>query len=294
MNGVMHTLDVHSAPPSSILALDHIRGVLQRLEDTIVFQLIERAQFARNPRCYLPGAFAELKQRENWSGSWIQWFLKETETTHAKLRRFEAPDEYPFTSPELLPKPVLEPVTYPKLLWPHKVNVNDKILQFYIDDIVPTITRNLGEDGDDGHYGSSAIRDCEVLSAMSRRIHFGMFVAESKFRSEPASFIPHIRSRNRDELANLITKPAVEAALLVRLGKKAEVYGQDMNRPGATDEEREKERKIEVEAVVRIYKNFVIPLTRDVEVDYLLTRLDGVSDDEVKTMLETNRYPETD
>ncbi|KAN0061865.1 chorismate mutase aro7 [Thecaphora frezii] len=286
----MHTLDFHSAPPSSILALDHIRGVLQRLEDTIVFQLIERAQFARNSKCYIQGAFQELKERENWSGSWLQWFLKEVECTHAKLRRFEAPDEYPFTSPELLPKPVLESVEYPNLLWPHNVNVNDKILKFYIEDIVPTITKNLGEDADDGHYGSSAVRDMEVLSAMSRRIHFGMFVAESKFRSEPASFIPPIRSRNHEQLANLITKPAVEAALLVRLGEKAKVYGQNLNRPGATDEEREKERKIEVEAVVRIYEKFVIPLTRDVEVDYLLTRLNGVPDSEVEEMLKTDRY----
>lgn len=119
-----------------------------------------------------------------------------------------------------------------------------------------------------------------------------MFVSESKFRAEPAAFIPHIYSKNRDELANLITKPAVEAALLIRLAEKAKVYGQDMNRPGATDAEREKERKIEVEEVVRIYKTFVIPLTKDVEVDYLITRLNGVPEDQIKQMLETNKFVE--
>ena len=117
-----------------------------------------------------------------------------------------------------------------------------------------------------------------------------MFVSESKFRAEPAAFIPHIRQPNRDALAGLITKPAVEAALLVRLAEKAKVYGQDMDRPGANAEEREKERKIEVYTVVRIYKTFVIPLTKEVEVDYLLTRLDGVPNDKVDEMLRTNQF----
>ncbi|PWY98731.1 chorismate mutase [Testicularia cyperi] len=286
----MHTLDIHSATPDEILSLDNIRAVLIRLEDTIVFQLIERAQFARNAKCYVPGAFTELKNKEGWTGTWLSWFLKETESTHAKVRRFEAPDEYPFTDPKLLPKPILAPVQYPSLLWPHDVNVNDQIMKFYVDEILPNITRSLGQNADDGHYGSSAIRDIEVLSAMSRRIHFGMFVSESKFRAEPAAFIPHIYSKNRDALAGLITKPAVEAALLVRLAEKAKVYGQDMDRPGASTEEREKERKIEVEEVVRIYKTFVIPLTKEVEVDYLLTRLHGVPDDQIQEMMKSNKF----
>lgn len=117
-----------------------------------------------------------------------------------------------------------------------------------------------------------------------------MFVSESKFRAEPAAFIPHILSRNRDALADLITKPAVEAALLVRLAEKAKVYGQDMDRPGATPQEREKERKIEVDTVVSIYKSFVIPLTKQVEVDYLLTRLQGLDQSKIDQMTSTNRF----
>jgi chorismate mutase len=117
-----------------------------------------------------------------------------------------------------------------------------------------------------------------------------MFVSEAKFRNEPAAFIPHIRARNRDELAKLITKPAVEAALLVRLAEKAQVYGQSLDRPGATAAEREKERKIEVEQVVRIYQSFVIPLTKQVEVDYLLTRLDRVDESQIMRWIETNTF----
>lgn len=66
------------------LSLDRIRKILTRLEDTIIFSLIERAQFAHNPKVYNRGAFKELKEL-GFDGSWLEWFLKETETFHGML-----------------------------------------------------------------------------------------------------------------------------------------------------------------------------------------------------------------
>src|ERR1700761_7261704 len=63
------------------LSLDRIRSILTRLEDTIIFSLIERAQFAHNPRIYDRGVFKELEAL-GFKGSWLEWFLKETETFH--------------------------------------------------------------------------------------------------------------------------------------------------------------------------------------------------------------------
>jgi chorismate mutase len=63
------------------LSLDRIRNVLTRLEDTILFQLIERAQFAHNPIMYQPKAFPELVAL-GFEGSWLEWFLKEIESFH--------------------------------------------------------------------------------------------------------------------------------------------------------------------------------------------------------------------
>ena len=63
------------------LSLERIRSVLTRLEDTIIFGLIERAQFAHNPRIYQRSGFKELKDL-GFEGSWLQWFLKEIETFH--------------------------------------------------------------------------------------------------------------------------------------------------------------------------------------------------------------------
>lgn len=63
------------------LSLDRIRSILTRLEDTIIFSLIERAQFAHNPKIYERGVFKELEAL-NFNGSWLEWFLKETEIFH--------------------------------------------------------------------------------------------------------------------------------------------------------------------------------------------------------------------
>lgn len=67
------------------LSLERIRNVLVRLEDTIIFYIIERSQFALNPRIYQKGAFKELKEL-GYDGSWLEWFLKEIETFHGRFQ----------------------------------------------------------------------------------------------------------------------------------------------------------------------------------------------------------------
>ncbi|KAI0076355.1 chorismate mutase [Panus rudis PR-1116 ss-1] len=286
------------------LDLDRIRGVLVRLEDTIIFSLIERAQFAHNPKLYQRGAFPELKEL-GFEGSMLDWFLKETESFHAKARRYTSPDEYPFTPIDQLPPPLLKPVQYPKILYPNKVNANPSIYSFYTKHIVPRITRQatlelaslkraagiIGDDEyeDDGNYGSAGVIDMEVLMHISKRVHYGKFVAESKFLSDPAAFVPHIVKPNPDALAALITKPEVERRLLERLRKKALVYAQGFTPDG---EPSGQPSKIDVDGVVELYENYIIPLTREVEVDYLLVRLEGLSKQEIDD-LAAGKKPET-
>nr|XP_019050769.1 chorismate mutase [Kwoniella bestiolae CBS 10118]OCF29699.1 chorismate mutase [Kwoniella bestiolae CBS 10118] len=276
------------ADVSELLSLDHIRNQLIRLEDTIIFLLIERAQFAYNKKIYQPGAF---KDELNYEGSWLEWFIFEIESFHARAYPQHSPDEHAFTPLDKLPQPIIKPQSLPSLL--HQpaakhpsVNVNSRILAFYLDHIVPgiTSTTRLALE-DDGNYGSAATRDVEVLQALSRRIHFGMFVSESKFLEAPHNFIPHILNPNPEALAGLITKPAVEAKLLIRLANKARVYGCEMDADGKVievpDEEMAARGKIDLATIVSMYRDWVIPLTKDVEVDYLLHRLDGVSQTQI-------------
>lgn len=220
------------ANEAELLSLDRIRGQLIRLEDTIIFcphphfpqgcswadilALIERAQFAYNQKIYQPGAFESVA---GWKGTWLEWFLYETECFHGRSYKLFwttalifnskgeeihqvrqvgffrcdthngcSPDEYPFTPLEKLPKPILAGLDYPSLLHipaaTHpSVNVNTRILDFYVGKIVPRITLSSEGLEDDGNYGSAATRDVEVLQALSRRIHYGL-----RSETPPASF----------------------------------------------------------------------------------------------------------
>ncbi|CCM00651.1 uncharacterized protein FIBRA_02689 [Fibroporia radiculosa] len=285
------------------LSLDRIRSILIRLEDTIIFSLIERAQFAHNPKVYRRGEFQEL-QAAGFTGSWLEWFLKEIESFHAKARRYTSPDEYPFTNPAELPDPILTGIEFPQILYPNKINVNPSILSFYTRSIVPRITQQatltlsaakrangiIGDDEyeDDGNYGSASVIDVEVLQAISKRVHYGKFVSESKFRDHPAAFIPHILNPNRAALDALITKPEVELKLLQRLRKKAELYALNFAPDGQPINDVSM-RKIDVDGVVELYEHYIIPLTKEVEVDYLLARLEGMSQEQIDSLMTSKK-----
>jgi chorismate mutase len=117
------------------------------------------------------------------------------------------------------------------------------------------------------------VRDVECLQSLSRRIHFGKFVAEVKFQSEEAKMTELIKNRDYKGLEEAITNAAVERQVLQRLATKARTYGRDPSAGAEALNSREAD-KVDVDAVVAIYRDLVIPLTKEVEVEYLLARLD--------------------
>ncbi|KAF2230112.1 chorismate mutase [Viridothelium virens] len=250
---------------SKALDLSHIRFQLIRLEDTITFHLIERAQFPLNATIYRPGGV----KIPNSPLSLFDWMLREQEHLQSLVRRYQSPDEYPFF-PDALQTPILVPIHYPKILHPNDVNVNEKLKASYIEHILPAACRQFGraERGEaQENFGSTATCDVSCLQALSRRIHFGKFVAESKFRKETEFYIDMIKRGDREGIGAAITDEKVEKKVLERLRLKAKTYGTDPS-IGADDG-----AKIDVDAVVAMYKDWVIPLTKEVEVEYLMQRL---------------------
>ncbi|KAG5930717.1 hypothetical protein E4U53_002162 [Claviceps sorghi] len=254
---------------ATALDLSRIRFQLIRLEDTIIFHLIERVQFPLNKTIYTPGALAI----PNSNLSFFDWYFSEQEKLQSLIRRYESPDEYPFF-PDAVQTPILKPLNYPKILHANDVNVNDKIKKFYIEKFLPAVCPDFGHE-DRGqsqeNYGSAATSDFACLQALSRRIHFGKFVAESKYRSDPETYKRLIEAEDRAGIAESITNKAVEKSVLARLRLKAQTYGKD---PSISDKT-EEHVKIDVDAVVAMYEDFVIPLTKEVEVEYLMQRLQG-------------------
>ena len=220
--------------------------ILRRLEDTITFHLIERVQFPLNATIYAPGGV----QIPNSTLSLFDWMLCGQERFQSLVRRYESPDEYAFF-PDALQKPILQPLNYPKILHPNDVDVNQEIKRKYIDVILPRVCTQFGREDrgeKEENYGSAATCDVACLQALSRRIHFGKFVAESKFRQETERFVQLIKAKDRSGIDAAITNPQVEKKVLERLRLKARTYGTDPS-IGA-----EAEGKINVDAVVAMYE----------------------------------------
>lgn len=257
-----------SADLSSVLALDNIRQTLIRQEDTIIFLLIERAQFALNAAVYKTDAvpvpdFDSAGQRY----SLLEYLLRETEQVHGRIRRYTSPDEQPFY-PDRVPPLVLPPIEYAQVLVPQAkgINLNKQIMDLYLQELMPGIT----EPGDDNNYGSAAMQDVLCLQALSKRIHYGKFVAEAKYRAHPEQYEQLIQNRDHDAIMSTLTNEDVEKKVIERVQRKAAIFGQDI-----TDGKQQPSTfKVEPSTVANLYEKWIMPLTKQVQVAYLLQRLD--------------------
>lgn len=243
--------------------LESVRESLIRQEDTIIFSLIERAKFAFNSSLYgessieIPGFY----------GSLIHYIVKEIERIEAKVGRYENPEEHPFF-PDDLPCSLLPPHNYTQVLHPAaaSININKKIWEMYFK-LLPLLTE---KGPDDGNYASIAASDLACLQALSRRIHYGKFVAEVKFREAPQDYGAAIRAQDRDALMKLLTFESVEEMVRRRVEKKAMVFGQEVS----LSDDINGKYKVDPTILSRLYGEWIMPLTKLVQVDYLLRRLD--------------------
>jgi len=239
---------------SADMGLDRIRGVLVRQEETILFALIERARFRRNAPIYKRGALGPVPG----GLSLVEFCLRETEAVHARMRRYTSPDEHPFFDD--LPEPILPALAFAdNPLQPNRVNVNRELYATYRDAVVPLIC----EEGDDEQYGSSSVCDVACLQSLSQRVHYGKFVAESKRRARPAIFDGLVRARDGAGLMQAITDAAVERAVLERVRKKATTYTRELNAASSG-------HVPEPEQIVEIYRRWLMPMNKQVQVAYLL------------------------
>lgn len=248
---------------SNLLSLPSIRNVLARLEETIIFGLIERAQFRQNRIIYKPDGVG----RELGGESLMGYLLHECERSHAKVRRYTSPDEHPFFP--RLPRPILPPLKSTSPLRPNSININSRIRREYEKQIVPLFCRP----GDDMQWGSSSVSDVNLLQALSKRIHYGKFVAEAKFRSARAALLPLIRRGDGAGIAAAVTNVEVEEQVLRRVETKAATLAREFGSAKGR-------YKIPPRVVRDVYARWIIPLNKEVQVLYLLGSDDEGRDSE--------------
>ena len=202
----------------------------------------------------------------------------------------------------------MEKLDYPNLLSSDPaidaLNWNPILYEKYLNVIVPAIARK----GDDEQYGSTCVTDTAALQALSKRIHYGKFVAESKYRSNPEGFQRLVDAGDADGVMALLTNAKVEEQVLTRARLKATTYGrepmlssfpmtrnakdgdstaiiaaaaamavvaaveamQDSKENG--DKNDKIKGKVDPAIIEAIYRELIIPMTKDIEVAYLFLR----------------------
>ena len=315
-------LDTLNVKTSDVLSLESIRSTLIRQEETIIFAIIERAQFRCNDIVYTPGGFENLgnplgvdpgceflqdKKKPNTDLSLLEFLLIGTEVLHCGVRKYTSPEEHPFF-PQCLPSgpnaalPLLE---YPNELLSSKgnantVNLNPILLKKYVEWMIPSVTKP----GDDEQHGSTVLADIAVLQALSKRVHYGKFVAESKYQSNPDEFESLVRSNDAKGVMELLTNDVVEQTVCKRARLKATTYGReplltelpnaDVNHNDITsfvaaaaasavaaafealgENKNSIIGKVDPVVIADIYQTFIIPLTKEIELTYLFRRCGG-------------------
>jgi chorismate mutase len=241
--------------------LERIAADLESLEETIIARLIDRAQFHRNRIAYIPGRSGFDEETEL---SLFALRLRYQEEMDACFGRFCVPEERPFNRD--LPSPrrrvnlvdnCLRIVDY------NRVNLTAAVMTSYLD-----LVERICPPGDDGQYGSSVEHDVYAIQAISRRVHYGaLYVAESKYRAETSTFQGLMAAGDQARLLDRLTRPAVEARILERVVEKV-VALQVSARVNTR-------HTIDPLVVRDYYAAWIIPLTKEGQVRYLLQRDQG-------------------
>eukprot|EP01062_Namystynia_karyoxenos_P029957 TRINITY_DN22436_c0_g1_i1.p1 TRINITY_DN22436_c0_g1~~TRINITY_DN22436_c0_g1_i1.p1 ORF type:complete len:510 (+),score=156.90 TRINITY_DN22436_c0_g1_i1:95-1531(+) len=251
---------------SEPLRLSSFRQHLIRQEETIIFALIERAQFPQNPPVYADesgdGAAPAVRLGKECL---LDYMLRETELVHARVRRYTSPDEVAFFPEVAIAAPLLLPlVDFAPTIRPNSININPKIKSLYLKKVLPAVA---APGVDARTLGSSSVADIACLQALSKRIHYGKFIAEAKFQADPETYSKLIRENDGEGLMKLLTDLAVEEKVLNRVELKASTFGQDIAGGDAP------EYKVDPKVIRATYRDIVMPLTKEVQVAYLLQRL---------------------
>ncbi len=242
------------------LPLDTIASRLAALEETLIYKLLDRAQFAANTGAYQPGksAFVPLE-----ASSLFELRLFHQEKLDAKFGRYLIPEERPFYLG--LPKARRTPpqADTPFLIRDlETINVTGPIREGYLE-LLPQLCR----EGDDGQWGSGVEHDVICLQALARRIHYGaLHVGESKYSEDPVRFKALIAGRDEEAMIQAITRHEVEVKILARVKAKVEAV-QSVSDPALR-------RVVDPEVLVSFFREVIIPLTKDGEVRYLMQRVD--------------------
>lgn len=245
-----------------MLQLSTIAAHLESLEESIIFKILDRAQFKCNSFIYTKGNNHFKQDTKEYSLFDLR--LKYQEEMDAVFGRFTVPEERPFY--RNLPAPLREitaPISELCIKDFDCVNVSTDIKRYY-EQLIP----NVCSAGDDQQYGSSIEHDVIAYQAIARRIHYGaLYVAEAKYQSSPKEYQKFIDMKDSKSLLKLLTRQEVEIQILHRIKAKVSQIQQTVK----------SDLRITVSPneILSFFEQCIIPTTKKGEILYLLNRTKG-------------------
>eukprot|EP00127_Corallochytrium_limacisporum_P007036 Clim_evm44s240 gene=Clim_evmTU44s240 len=238
---------------SETVSLQQIRNKLIELEDTIMRGLMERAQYKLNAKAYVSGGDG-VEINGSKEVSYFDYLFKQTEQVHRAAGRFQSFDSKPFYRSKTQSRLILRGDHVPDDMLDTRLNATFLVKMNYLNGL-----HILCEDGDDNQYGDAIVRDIMNLQAISQRVHYGAAVMEAKYAQDPEGYQKLLRERDDLGIFAKLRDVAVEKKVLERVWKKAERIG------------------LQPEFIVQFYERHIIPLTIQVEVDYLFLKWERMS-----------------
>jgi chorismate mutase len=240
------------------LNLDRIASRLEGLEETIIHRLIDRAQWHVNDIAYTPGLSGFTNED---SRSLFELRLYHHEKMDAQFGRFCVPEERPFNTGLPAPQRAVNiPDTGLYIKEFDRVNLTQAVLNSY-----RLLLPKICPSGDDGQYGSSVEHDVYAVQSIARRIHYGaLYVAESKYRADADGYGQLIKVKDHDALMVKLTRKDVEDKIIARVKEKVKNLQAKINKSVRNS--------VCPEAIITYYKNFIIPVTKQGQILYLMNR----------------------
>ena len=130
--------------------------------------------------------------------------------------------------------------------------IQEKLFSFYFTNILPANCKDK-----ELPLTSIFLKDTNILFQVSERMQQGIFVAKAKFQSEPELYQKLAKENNKKEIMRKLTNSEVEEKILFRIEEKAKqlnFLNPDFN----------------PEVAVSFYRDCIIPLTKEIELAYLL------------------------
>lgn len=226
-----------------------IRERLMELEDTIIRGLCNRANYKQNVIIYQHKC-EEITYKNSYQGSYLDFMFRNIENIHSISGRYEAFDERPYykgLDNSLVIRNYNDNISKELVEFSKKINFSPWIKIAYSNFI-----NELCIEGDDKNYGDSVLSDIFNLQAISKRIHYGILVMESKYNENKELYDKLLDNNDDIAIINALKNVEVEEKILNRIMEKTSKIG--FHKP---------------EIIVRFFKNIIIPMTIQIELEYI-------------------------